>query len=509
MTETRNSANSTKEWIIYHMMADGYRKAVGLFFGEFSQSESTVQWVKGGNSTILLIPISPLDAGYKERLTVLLAPNQTIFRIVPNQIGISAAFSGEKGCVHYFETSGKLMVSGKLKVKHKGNINIYSGQHSLYIDGIAAITIRNGLVVIDCRSGQLYFDQTLPNQLMEQMNAQLPERPRSPQRSTQSQSDRPFDKRFVSLSDTRPKAPPGWRRMDARDGYYLLPETFFGEPLDTRQRRSSGEEQRRNYTSVLEYVIYYDAGSNVLRPVATLIGTIEAQPIVQTYYEYKRNDGSIKTVLLNIDDTSLLRDAATVRHSTDLIVISIIGNVVAKIYGEVSGGFSFGSDSVLKIKGLLILSRRETDVIIEDLPIAGISIITVNSGCVSIIIGDNNETILLDEGFNNYNINHVSDGPQPSLLSDESSGQLVREVSPIQSTLGQTRDTGYGSDLKVNYTSTSFSGQSTSSSLRRSQSLSDFETRILRRSPSSSFRQSGSLSPSLSLDLSSIRNHQR
>ncbi len=112
--------------------------------------------------------------------------------------------------------------------------------------------------------------------------------------------------------------------------------------------------------------------------------------------------------MLNLNGSHLLRDAAIVKYSTDLIVVSAIGNAIVKVYGETSGGFGFGNQSVLKIYGQLIVSRTRSEGFFEGPAIRGISILTINSGSVSIYICDNNQIIGLDEGFNNFVVKNES-----------------------------------------------------------------------------------------------------
>jgi hypothetical protein len=181
----RSSLESMNKWIIHFITSDGKRKPVGIFFGEFDRSQKEVQRVKGGKTTFEVIA-NTSETQYKDRLAVLHATHQAIFRVVPNQIGISAAFSGERGFIYYFETSGKLMVSGKLRVKYKGEAETYSGRKTLYIDGTAAITIQNGLVVIECRSGALYLDETLTEECRTEMNVVFPKHQPSLRRRTSS-----------------------------------------------------------------------------------------------------------------------------------------------------------------------------------------------------------------------------------------------------------------------------------------------------------------------------------
>jgi hypothetical protein len=112
--------------------------------------------------------------------------------------------------------------------------------------------------------------------------------------------------------------------------------------------------------------------------------------------------------LLNLNDSHLLRDATIVKHSTDLIVVSAIGNAIVKVYGETSGGFGFGNESVLKICGQLIVSRTGSERCVEGPAIRGISTLTINSGSISIYICDNNQIIVLDEELNNFVIKNES-----------------------------------------------------------------------------------------------------
>jgi hypothetical protein len=88
----------------------------------------------------------------------------------------------------------------------------------------------------------------------------------------------------------------------------------------------------------------------------------------------------------------------------------ICGHIVDKIiefkvYGETSGGFGFGNESLLKICRQLIVRSEGC---VEDSAIKSISTLTINSGSVSIHICDNNQIIVLDEGFNNFVIKNSS-----------------------------------------------------------------------------------------------------
>jgi hypothetical protein len=87
----RSSLESMNERIIHLITSDGKRKPVGIFFGEFNRSQIEVKWAKGGKTTIEVIA-NTSETQYKDTLAVLHATLQTIFRVVPNQVGISVAF---------------------------------------------------------------------------------------------------------------------------------------------------------------------------------------------------------------------------------------------------------------------------------------------------------------------------------------------------------------------------------------------------------------------------------
>ncbi len=154
--------------------------------------------------------------------------------------------------------------------------------------------------------------------------------------------------------------------------------------------------------------------------------------------------------MLNLNDSHLLRDAAIVKHSTDLIVVSAIGNAIVKVYGETSGGFSFGSQPVLKIWGQLIVSRKGSEGCVKGPAIRGISTLTINSGSVSIYICSNNQIIVLDEGLNNFVIRNES-----AFAFDQKS----MDMSPILETSFGLRNTGYGSGLEASGRHSSMSSQ--------------------------------------------------
>jgi hypothetical protein len=218
-------SQTMKEHTIYLYTRNGQLRPVGLFYGELRQSQKMAQWVRRDEARIEVVPTSSTVTGMRNRLSVLHSQDQTVFRIVPNQIGVSAGFSGECGLVYYFGPNDRLIVRGKLKVYDRGNVRTYSGQHSMYIDGTASILIQDGLVTIECRNGFFYLDQNLPIEMRAQMNVVFPESPKISLRRTVSERTFPT---------SRPEPPPGWSRVDRPDSYYLFPNTFFGEPLDLR-----------------------------------------------------------------------------------------------------------------------------------------------------------------------------------------------------------------------------------------------------------------------------------
>lgn len=388
------------------MSSDGKRKPNGLFFGEFIKSNKTAEWVGKGKATIDVLPMSPSELEYKNKLSVLHATHQTIFRIVPNQIGISAAFSGEQGFAYYFETSGKLMVSGKLVIVYKKNTNTYDERHSVFIDGIANIIIRNEVVILDLRRGEIFLDETLPHQYREQMSVQFPNNTK------------------VSQTEHIPES---------------LVETEEENGIQTDIPIDSNQCSQNH-----EFMIYYFVKNDrIVRPNATLVGKIVGLPIVYPIYEKRRNEGIIRTVLFNPKDDSMVRESKVVKHSSDLITVSANNSGVIKLYGETSGGFAIKSGSVLKINGLLIINRNGK----EDQPIGGINFITVNSGSVSLFICDNNHIILLDEGNDNYIIETTNSVSQQTSqhLSNYFQSPLL---SPILTPFG-IQDTVYGSALDL------------------------------------------------------------
>jgi len=384
-----------KEWIIYLICLDRSRTAVGLFFGNYSSNEEFEQLIKGGNTTIKVLMASGEQC--KDKLSVLHASNLTMFKIVPNRTGISAAFAEEKGYVYFFEASARHLVCGK--VRKNGQTDAYEGRHSLCIDGSGAfITIRNGLVVIDCISGDFYFDQTLPNYYSSQMDIEFPQHPRG------------------------------------------LTTDTVSVPIEQRKRVCVPRNSRTN-SHLDEYVIYYTLASNVRQPIATLMGRIRAQIFKHHFFEGRTNYGTLTTVLLNINDSDLVRDAAIVRHSNQLIVVSANGSAVVKVYDYRGVGFEFGSDSVLKINGKLIVSKTAT----EELPISGISSLTVKSGSVSVFICDKNQVILLDEGLNNYCISRMNDQLR---ASERNSGQRVRSLIQLYESMPMNRR-AYGPQNRI------------------------------------------------------------
>lgn len=216
-------SQTMKEHIIYLHKSNGQLKPVGLFYGELRQSQKMAHWVRRDGMRIGVVPTPSTDTGMRNKLSVLHSQDQTVFRVVPNQISVSVGFSGECGLVYYFGPNDRLIVRGKLKVDDRGNVRTYSGQHSICIDGTTSILIQDGLVTIKCRNGSFYLDQNLPIEMRAQMNVLSPERPKSSLRRTVSE---------LTFPTSRPEPPPSWSRVDTSDSYYLFPNTFFGEPLD-------------------------------------------------------------------------------------------------------------------------------------------------------------------------------------------------------------------------------------------------------------------------------------
>jgi hypothetical protein len=91
-----------------------------------------------------------------------------------------------------------------------------------------------------------------------------------------------------------------------------------------------------------------------------------------------------------------------------ILLTSICGHIVDeiiafKVYGENSGRFGFGNQSLLTICVQSIVNRMGSEPCVEGPAISGISTLTINSGRVSIYICDNNQIILLDEGLKKGN----------------------------------------------------------------------------------------------------------
>jgi hypothetical protein len=249
------------------------------------------------------------------------------------------------------------------------------------------------------------------------------------------------------------------------DDYFRNLHRFYEKPVPKVKVRIPKDRKRgeKNFSEVHEYVVYYSLRPNIKRPNAVLIGKIGAQAIVHPAYQQKRNSGTIRIVLLNLNDSHLLRDAAIVKHSTDLIVVSAIGNAIVKVYGETSGGFAFGNESVLKICGQLIISRTGSEGCVEGPAIRGISTLIITTGSVSIYICDYNQIIILDEGLNNFVIKNES-----AFTFDQKS----TDVSPVLQTTFGMRDTGYGSGLEASGRHSSISSQRQSQSPPQRQSFS-------------------------------------
>jgi hypothetical protein len=103
----------------------------------------------------------------------------------------------------------------------------------------------------------------------------------------------------------------------------------------------------------LEYIIYYHIYPDVYRPIGLFTGKILGQTFCNQNFNFLQNEGTIRIELVDKNDRMMLTEVEEVLHSKDSIRIVPIGEAICYIYGEICGGFVFGSGSQLIVKGQL------------------------------------------------------------------------------------------------------------------------------------------------------------
>lgn len=120
----------------------------------------------------------------------------------------------------------------------------------------------------------------------------------------------------------------------------VQPNDPFGKYGDTHSLR-------------LEYIIYYHIYPDVYRPTGIFTGKILGQTFCYQNLNFVQNEGTIRIELVDENDRMMLTEVEEVLHSKDSVRIVPIGEAICYIYGEICGGFTFGSGSEIIVKGRL------------------------------------------------------------------------------------------------------------------------------------------------------------
>jgi len=172
--------------------------------------------------------------------------------------------------------------------------------------------------------------------------------------------------------------------------------------------------------------------------MATFSGHIDGRTD-EYNYERRRNNGTIRSKLINTGDPDLTEDSDTVNQSTDMTTITANNDAVIQVSGETGSGFAFTSGSQLRVRGNVIISNALGQ---EQTPLRGINTLTVNSGHFIIIIG-NEDIICIDESNDDYNI--IASSPSSTPTPPRASTPVATQTEPQD----DTGDTGFGDSFDM------------------------------------------------------------